>query len=244
MPSLENSRLKLKRAKEHLEALDTELRVFMESTPYTIEQEEGLQQGRYHFRLKTIRTPPSCFGLLIGDAVHNLRSALDALAWQLALLTTEFPNKKIGFPIFCRRNDGEFRKKVKAFPPRAQDIIETLQPYHAGNSAEKHILWVLHTLDIANKHKVVPTTIVQIRRWYGDGAIYLGMKASLLDNGDIDFTWDSQSPEPELDPHSSVTVVFDMPGPANGTEITGIQRIYDFIANEVLPRFADFFPKE
>ena len=44
MPSLENSLLKLERAKEHLKALDTELRVFMESKPYTIEREKGLQQ--------------------------------------------------------------------------------------------------------------------------------------------------------------------------------------------------------
>jgi hypothetical protein len=43
------------------------------------------QSGKKHVRVKVLNPPPVALRLLIGDCLHNLRSALDNLAYELAV---------------------------------------------------------------------------------------------------------------------------------------------------------------
>ena len=46
-----------------------------------------------------VRAPiPVDLSLVIGDAVHNLRSALDHLAWQLVLANGQTPTTQTAYP--------------------------------------------------------------------------------------------------------------------------------------------------
>src|SRR5204862_8169161 len=87
MPRLDLSgaHAKLDRAYEHLQALNAEIERWVARYPYGLRHEVG-DEGREHVGfLEVYRRPDSAqFGLLIGDCAHNLRSALDHLAFAAA----------------------------------------------------------------------------------------------------------------------------------------------------------------
>jgi hypothetical protein len=103
----------------------------------------------------------------MGDCLHNLRSSLDHLAWQLVLADGGTPTTRTDFPIF--KCEGLFRehKKSKKAPTgvvggvsqQAAALIESLQPYNrTDGSPEEHPLWVVHHLNIIDKHRRLSLT--------------------------------------------------------------------------------------
>lgn len=67
------------RAYVHLHAIEDELARHNQSQPYGLRQESE-DEGRTHVGYVDIfREPGGAFGVLIGDALNNLRSALDHL---------------------------------------------------------------------------------------------------------------------------------------------------------------------
>ena len=126
----------------------------------------------------TAEQPPTDpISLLIGDAMHNLRSALDVLAFSLAAAHTKPLPKEIAdrseFPIFGNENgDGRdlFHRvnkktgrpafgsgliKIDGWHPGAQAAVERLQPYKRGNEFRSDPLWLLHELDRISKHRLL-----------------------------------------------------------------------------------------
>jgi hypothetical protein len=94
--------------------------------------------------------------MLIGDAIHNLRSALDHLAWSLAGTNA---GRSTEFPIFVSRTEFSKRgkRKMHGMPTPAQKIIKSLQPYKRphGLPKEREPLWLLQNLDIEDKHRAL-----------------------------------------------------------------------------------------
>ena len=74
---------KLRRAREHFEAFDAQLSAFFDSNPYRAFGKVEGEDGWYVFRLQVVRKPPERIGLLVGEYVHQLRSVMDHLMWQL-----------------------------------------------------------------------------------------------------------------------------------------------------------------
>lgn len=98
--------------------------------------------------------------LAIGDCIHNLRSALDHLIFQLAVLNGKAveAETKISFPIFLTAKDFQRCIAGKVAPfinGEALAEIEELQPYKAGNVHNADALWVLSQLDIIDKHRLL-----------------------------------------------------------------------------------------
>lgn len=73
----EGARLKVERADQHIHALERCLREFTENSFTTRPHASGMDITY------TFLAPPSEVALILGDAVHNLRSALDHLTWEL-----------------------------------------------------------------------------------------------------------------------------------------------------------------
>lgn len=108
--------------------------------------------------------PPLIIGLLIGDCVHNLRSALDhivyALIWTNPARLGRPPSEKAMFPI-CDTRQGYLHqikqlKRLDGIPETVAALIETLQPYHnreKGLDHTLHPLWVLNKLENIDKHR-------------------------------------------------------------------------------------------
>ena len=59
----------------------------------------------------------------VGELVHSLRSALDNLAWDLALITTRKPPRSTAFPIHT--SEANFKKdahrQIRAWPVGAEN---------------------------------------------------------------------------------------------------------------------------
>lgn len=74
----------------------------LEQGPYQSEGAFDANTSEWVVRFCVLEAPPLKWGVLIGDVVHNLRSALDHLAWQLVLRNggesswrTQFPATSI-----------------------------------------------------------------------------------------------------------------------------------------------------
>jgi hypothetical protein len=88
-PDFTSCRAKLRRAEEHLDIFQSEAvaSFAVESNRAGLSIEFDAKSGYHIYRVATL--PPEDlllrFGLIIGDVVHNLRGALDHLAWQISL---------------------------------------------------------------------------------------------------------------------------------------------------------------
>src|SRR6185312_1300434 len=79
---LNGARLKVCRAEEHLQALKESIADYVASVPYELAAEDDGET--VNLVLTLISHPDPTIGAVIGDCLHNLRSALDYLMWELA----------------------------------------------------------------------------------------------------------------------------------------------------------------
>jgi hypothetical protein len=157
--------LKLKRARHLLEELERAIDAYGTGEHFRVVQTANVSQQSIDFTLR-IDTPPPLeeWGLVFGDCVHNMRAALDHLAWQVD------PTPKAGpggtaFPIYVTKPATWPPRAVGRMPAEAQRIIQGLQPYYVAQSAEdldEHFLALVHSLDISDKHGVLLMTGVAV----------------------------------------------------------------------------------
>lgn len=146
---------KIARSIEHLQALDIEITAFLDSKPCEISSKFDAEQRSHSYRAKPIKDIPLRIRVLTGEVLGQLRSALDHLAWQLALLETSRPKDSTEFPIFkdCARYRSERARKIGSLPADAKRIIDEVQP-HGDKAPEKNFLWKLHRLANSDKHRL------------------------------------------------------------------------------------------
>ena len=120
MHTLEGVWLKTIRAKEHLDILDNEIQMFWNCKPLEYIPEDDHKRTEKSFRIEVSKEPPLVWSVIVGDFAYNLRSALDHLVWQLALLNTNNPNQRTEFPIF--KTPQQFEKLVGKKNNKISDI--------------------------------------------------------------------------------------------------------------------------
>jgi len=147
---------KLQRAKEHISRTEAEVRSYFDSKPYLLVSEPQSEPGRMVARVKGDPKPlPANLPLMIGGAVHNLRSSLDHLAWQ----AVGSPTADTAFPFFRddrRPAPKDLRNlvgtKLKGASNQVISAVIALEPYSGGKG---DALWKLHQLDIFDKHRLL-----------------------------------------------------------------------------------------
>jgi hypothetical protein len=149
-------RIKVERANQHLTELENGLASGMADQLHAVTMEsdtESFYESGPFFILDS--TIPA----IVGDVVHNLRSALDHLAWQLVEVgiasgeTRSQGWEKIQFPI-AHSFDSYVSMKGRAVEGARREAIEALdrlKPYKGGND----VLWLLRQLDNADKHSFI-----------------------------------------------------------------------------------------
>jgi hypothetical protein len=171
---LEEAWLKLARGREHLDALDREIRRFLDDKFYTAIGEYDFDKAKYLVRFKILKPiSQHRWGLILGDAVHNARSALDYIAWRLA---GSDPNDfRTLFPI-CNV-PAKFHSaphRLARMHPEIRTVIRDLQPYQ-GLDPNHNPLWLLEELDARDKHKLIAMTqsVARVRAFEGRGDIMI-----------------------------------------------------------------------
>lgn len=153
---LDGARAKIERAKKHFTDLAQEDRQFMALDPYGIDPHYDPQTRKLRFKHRVSHNPdPVLWATLIGDAVHNLRSAFDHLAWQLVIANGGKPDWHTEFPVYYgdpMKYESSTSGKVEGMATGAVTLIEHLQPYRAGSQFDRDPLYILNALDIEDKH--------------------------------------------------------------------------------------------
>ena len=162
--SLDGCRARLERFDKHLDCLHEENGLYVKDSPYEILSEFDADTGWHTIYLSAKSLRP-IFGLLVGEAAHELRAALDNIAWQLANLDgpPAFPDK-IQFPIMSREPKNFVASPyMSGMRPQHKAVLEPLQPYAARKSGQcppgqmtnlEHLAWINNT----DKHKLVHAT--------------------------------------------------------------------------------------
>lgn len=96
-PSLESPEGKLRRAKEHLQALDAQIAIATSMDSYRISFEHQPERSEYVFYVHDLTPADVAWSYIVGDCVQNLRAALDHLAFQLAVLGVG-ASRMVGMP--------------------------------------------------------------------------------------------------------------------------------------------------
>jgi hypothetical protein len=129
--------LRFTQAIKHGHALAAEVRAFMKRKPYTLLTECNADRSEYALRFRVREEPSEHLGIILSDAVHQLRATLDNIAFILAGRPKGRYARQVQFPIIHPgRNGGrkaferwaESRLKGVKGPPLT--IIEGVQPYH------------------------------------------------------------------------------------------------------------------
>jgi hypothetical protein len=151
----------------HADALRADIRDAGQGEPYTIPLVEELDKdtGDLYLRVASETARPERWGLLIGDALHNFRSALDNGWWQLAAYhlerdPTEKEAPNIQFPI--QRPGGRLDpKKIRKWVgDNATKLALDVQIDNGGDRADIfHPLAGLARLSNIDKHRNIHTTV-------------------------------------------------------------------------------------
>jgi hypothetical protein len=152
------STLKIERANEHIAHLDSLLETFIHSGFYDLAVEKDTDSGKNFLRLTIkIALPAERYALIIGDALHNLRSALDLAYHEAVIMCGGEPSKWTRFPVLDTREELISTKLDPALEKKQISltvynlILDVIKPYKTGNPA----LWMLDDLNIIDKHELL-----------------------------------------------------------------------------------------
>lgn len=154
-PLFIGSKLKVKRANQHIDELQRILLAFLKTDFYRLHIERDPKDGMNVLKFETTQEMPCEVPLIIGDSIHNLHAALDLMACEIVSLAGDTPDRETGF--YFRDSRDELIKtiddrKIKAAPSAIIDlIVDTIKPYKGGNDP----LCALHDLDIMDKHRLL-----------------------------------------------------------------------------------------
>jgi hypothetical protein len=156
---MHEARLKIERAKNHIANLDVERIKTVGVDAHLMVPYFDAESDFTRYVLENIPAISPDIPLILGDAIHNLRTALDYVACQI-VRDAGNPIKGIYFPIAetPERYESESPGKTHGMPIVAKGDIDRLRPYKGGNN----LLWGLHMLDIIDKHRLLVVTTMRV----------------------------------------------------------------------------------
>jgi hypothetical protein len=227
-PNLDGVRVKLARAKRHLKELRTALAPMSDPSAFsTVRNPAGVSASTIEYRVVDLPVIDPMVGAIVGDVVHNLRSALDHVAWQLVLLDGGQPNDETTFPLHETRsnrkgNPRQLTIKPGIRDPRIMAAVEAMQPFseaNYGRDPATDALGIIRRLDNIDKHRLLLPVVHTIDHdmpayWgsnEGDPSPTYWFDTSALESGDVVamFNFGDAMPPDHFDPHIALTVTID-----------------------------------
>lgn len=156
MPQPDGPALKIARARHHIADINEQAASYYKNGSYRIYVQDVQQIGMRQLVTKIEEPVVDMFSPLVGDAVHNLRAALDLVVYEIVfpLLGPGDDEMWIAFPMPSneKRLRNAFTKESMNKTPSAvrEEIIKVCHP----EDGDQDIL-ALHHLDIRDKHRVL-----------------------------------------------------------------------------------------
>src|SRR5688572_23208370 len=155
---------KIQRAEEHAKALKDAIGAWRQSGGQTLTAESNGDATRHSIRTH-FAVPPDTqrWGLIMGDALNNLRCSLDHLVYSVAaVIHNPVPTdieRNCNFPRCSTPQN--FAGRVCFLPSAVRDVIEGFQPYNRGHAISAPLLAVLQDLNNTDKHRAIKPAVVQ-----------------------------------------------------------------------------------
>lgn len=152
-----NALLKIERANKHIADVEQRLHTSSNHHGATLHVDTGTGQQYLYYRL-TDRELRRDIALIVGDAVHNLRCALD-IAWNgaVTVLSSEPQSRFRKFPIDPEGDREKLKStltkstKIPVSSPVIPLMLDRVQCYKGGDPD----ILAIHALDIDDKHRVL-----------------------------------------------------------------------------------------
>jgi hypothetical protein len=220
--TLNDARDKLRWAIHHFEILRPQIETFEDRDNHTISVQVAPDEGEYTFHVHGLEPIDPDWGLMLGDCIHNARTALDHLMVQLyARATEQDPRETTGVQFPISPDPGNFRGLPSVVEARKVQSLsgylarmEELQTFNILNPSVWQLFdaegkWTppypiadalaqLQSLDIIDKHRVVHAV------WAG-----------------VSFVKGISSPDPWPPEFSHISSVITADPLKDGTEIGG-----------------------
>jgi hypothetical protein len=252
---MESVDAKMVRAKEHLDTLHSEAGVFFKSTNRKfIAKSDGRRAWIVHYVENSI--PPIRLGVLLGECVFNMRSALDNLVCGLIrTVDSHAPCKGTSFPIFSAEEDWEkyWKECLKGVEPAAQKMIRDLQPCFRMRAAPKNDpLSMLNVLCNSDKHRAVTLTLayshdVTIKVYANDEKVYVVRATEPLYVGDVhtiplDLDPASIQPSARVETSGTDILIIRQVGPWEQRPVWSVLTdLYEYVRDRVVIPLKPFF---
>lgn len=155
---LVGSKAKIARAREHKTALQEAFdRIKTGGYIQTSQNYDGINDETI-YRVHLLKPLPPRIATILGDLMHNTRSALDLMVSELIRANGHSVNHLNSFVI--ARNESAFENAVsgrlKNVPEKAVRFFRRLKPFDGGNV----LLWRLAELDNMQKHELLLPVVI------------------------------------------------------------------------------------
>jgi hypothetical protein len=155
--AFKNAKLKVERGDRHIREYTQTIIAFLQTDFCKVTVEEDGETGNYLVKVDATAPYPPALPTIIGDAAHNLRTAIDYIIVEFTGLDPDW----ISLPVGKERGEVQASPKYQAIwrklPQFADFLLDEIQPYAGG----KFKIWELAKLDNIDKHKLlIPITKV------------------------------------------------------------------------------------
>lgn len=218
--------LKLRRADRHIAELRDLLEPVGRVAQESIVCETNGDPSKLIYRVSNVPDIDPSASLIMGDALHNLRSALDHLAHQLVIADGGQPNEWTQFPIYDDPLNEKGNPRNVTIQPgigdqRILDALVLVQPYSRQHPARDCGLWITRCLNNIDKHRLLLTVVHQVDHdmptWYvsneGDPEPAVTIYAGPLQVGDrvAEYDFKGAPPPSHFDPNLALAVSISEP---------------------------------
>jgi len=257
-------RHKLERADKHIRDLERSVESYSSRKPYSLALKYTTEQADvidYIFEVTDVRLPPPSVSLILGDAVQNMRIALDYLACLIAGNTeVSFPMSNSSYPFDRALKDA----KMNLLPKDVIKAIRDVQPDKRGyenlanlsklSNVDKHHFLIVTAVgmsmlsnDVVFSWPITPSQNVEIKL---DSPVFIGPFDTVTFGAPIPLKKGTELPPLSAakglkligDPYLSVSVTFGEPTRIKGKVVHTEAFYMLFTINRIVDKLEKFIP--
>jgi hypothetical protein len=181
--------VKVARARELVDELRVDLAAFVDSRPYELTERDA--GGVVTYELRLAESPPQRLSVIAGEVAHDLRSALDHLAWHLVEANGERPSRDTAFPVQRAADENAFAQQTRGMSNSVVAAVRHAQPY-ASAAPHQDPLLRLHDFNRFDKHRLVHVVAIAMQQIH----LTIGGRQG---TGQIRLPWDARWGWPVFD---------------------------------------------
>lgn len=193
MAICKGARLKIERANKHISDIELRIASLEKSLTVTahVNPDTGCEFIQCDFKDIKDRTAADELAPILGDAIHNLKCALDHIWFETISRLVAGDWERSKFPVYPTVDllENHLRNlKIDFFAPKFYNLLlREIRPYNGGDFAIRTI----HELDIRDKHRL----LIPVMNYSSIGDIHVKDEHGQIHRGD---TWATNEPLPHF----------------------------------------------